>query len=48
MKSKTNEYKFAYKTRDSSKMFCERLLSGFEIKNDERTEETNIFKELEK
>lgn len=48
MKVGDNEYKFAYKTRDSSKMFCERLLSGFVIKNDERTEETNIFKELEK
>ena len=56
----TNAYKFAYKTRDSSTMFCERLLSKFEITNNEsdddegnsegkeRNEETDIFRELEK
>lgn len=48
MKVGDNEYKFAYKTRDSSKMFCERLLSKFEIKNDKNKEKTDIFKELEK
>lgn len=48
MKVGDNEYKFAYKTRDSSKMFCERLLSKFEIINDNGKEKTDIFKELEK
>lgn len=48
MKAGTNEYKFAYKTRDSSTMFCEKLLSKFEIKNDKDKEETDIFIELEK
>lgn len=48
MKTGTNAYKFAYKTRDSSTMFCEKLLTKFEIKNDERPEETDIFREIEK
>ena len=60
MKTGTNAYKFAYKTRDSSTMFCEKLLTKFEIKknesdNDEghsegkdRIEETDIYKELKK
>ncbi len=60
MKTGTNAYKFAYKTRDSSTMFCEKLLTKFDIKknesdNDEgnsegkdRIEETDIYKELKK
>ena len=48
MKEGVNGYKFAYKTRNSSKMFCEKLLSKFKIKNDKGTEETDIFQELEK
>lgn len=60
MKIGPNEYKFAYKTRDSSTMFCERLLSKFEITNNEsddnegyserkgHIEETDIFRELKK
>lgn len=48
MKVGDNEYKFAYKTRNSSKMFCEKLLSKFEIINDKGKEKTDIFKELEK
>ena len=43
-----NEFKFAYKTRSSSKMFCGKLLSNYTIKNNEGTEETNIFRELAK
>lgn len=42
------EFKFAYKTRSSSKMFCGRLLSKYTIKNSEGTEETDIFRELAK
>ena len=38
----------AYKTRNSSKMFCEKLLSKFEIKNDKGKEETDVFQELSK
>lgn len=48
MKVGDNEFKFAYKTRNSSKMFCEKLLSKFEIKNDKGIEKTDIFKELGK
>lgn len=48
MKVGDNENKFAYKTRNSSTMFCGRLVSKYEIKNDEVTEETDIFRELAK
>ena len=48
MKVGANGYKFAYKTRNSSKMFCEKLLSKFEIKTDKGIEETDIFQELGK
>lgn len=38
-----NTYKFSYKTRNSSTLFCERLLSKFKPS---RSEETDIFEQL--
>lgn len=54
MKASDGTYKFSYKTRSSSTMFCERLLSRFNISefntesNQEETKETDIFDELKK
>ena len=48
MKIGDNEYKFAYKTRDSSTMFCGRLVSKYEIKDNEDIKKTDIFIELAK
>lgn len=41
----THLYKFTYKTRNSSTLFCERLLSKFNTSNGE---ETDIFEQFEK
>ncbi len=47
MQAGNNKYKFAYKTRESSTMFCEKLLSKYDIRTDKGSEPTDIFKQLE-
>lgn len=42
-----SEFKFSYKTRNSSRMFCEKLMSKFEIvQQDGKNAETDIFQQL--
>lgn len=42
----TQIYKFAYKTRNSSTLFCERLLSKFKTSDGKETKETDIFEQF--
>ncbi len=54
MKSKGNAYKFSYRTRNSSTMFCQKLLSKYDVRilnqetHNEVTVNTDIFEQLNK
>lgn len=45
MKIAEHSYKFSYKTRTSSTLFCERLISKYK-KSSEKNKETDIFEQL--